>query len=162
MRAISHIVIHCTATPQTATTASIKKYWKEVNRWKSPGYHYLVEPDGTVVQLAQLWEITNGVGGHNSSIINVAYIGGVASTGSATGASTLRHSDSIAGRSDSIAGSDTIAVDNRTAAQKQSLLYLVRELKKQFPGAVVQGHRDFAGVAKDCPSFDAKKEYANL
>lgn len=136
MRNITHIVIHCTATLQTATTESIKRYWKEIKRWKSPGYHYLVEPDGTVVQLAQLWEITNGVGGHNSNIINVAYIGGV--------------------------DAKLKPQDNRTDAQKQSLLYVVRELKKQFPTAIVQGHRDFPGVEKACPGFDAKKEYAKV
>lgn len=141
MRNITHIVIHCTATLQTATTESIKRYWKEIKRWKSPGYHYLVEPDGTVVQLAQLWEITNGVGGHNSNIINLAYVGGVApSTGSGSGKPQ----------------------DNRTEAQKQSLLYLVRELKKKFPTAIVQGHRDFPAVEKACPSFDAKKEYGKV
>jgi len=33
--------------------------------------------------------------------------------------------------------------------------------KKQFPNAIVQGHKDFKGVVKACPSFEAKKEYAS-
>jgi hypothetical protein len=30
-----------------------------------------------------------------------------------------------------------------------------------FPNAVVCGHRDFAGVSKECPSFDAKTWWAS-
>jgi N-acetylmuramoyl-L-alanine amidase len=43
--------------------------------------------------------------------------------------------------------------------QKESLLYLIKQAKKQFPNAIVQGHKDFKGVVKACPSFDAKNEY---
>jgi N-acetylmuramoyl-L-alanine amidase len=34
--------------------------------------------------------------------------------------------------------------------------------KKKYPTAIIQGHRDFSGVNKACPSFDAKKEYASV
>ena len=50
--------------------------------------------------------------------------------------------------------------DTRTEAQKKSLLQLLKMLKKKYPQAKIYGHRDFA--AKACPSFDARKEYANL
>ena len=50
--------------------------------------------------------------------------------------------------------------DTRTPAQKESLLALLRQLRAQFPKAVIHGHRDYA--AKACPSFDATKEYANI
>ena len=50
--------------------------------------------------------------------------------------------------------------DTRTEAQKQSLIALLRQLRAQFPNAVIHGHRDYA--AKACPSFDATKEYAHL
>jgi N-acetylmuramoyl-L-alanine amidase len=136
MRTITHIAVHCTATQQTATIDSIKRYWQNVLGWRSPGYHYVVEPNGNVIQLAQLHQVTNGVAGHNRNLVNVAYIGGV------DGANR--------------------AVDNRTAQQKQALQNLLKHLKNQFPAAVIQGHRDFANVKKDCPSFDAKTEYRNL
>ncbi len=136
MRAITHIAVHCTATGQSATVDSIKKYWQNVLGWRSPGYHFIVEPNGNVVQLAQLHQVTNGVAGRNSTLINVAWIGGVDSANRAT--------------------------DNRTPNQKQSLLNLLKEIKNQFPAAIIQGHRDFAGVKKDCPSFDAKTEYRTL
>ena len=45
-------------------------------------------------------------------------------------------------------------------AQKQALLVLLKQLKEQFPNAVIHGHRDFA--QKACPCFDATNEYAAL
>ena len=50
--------------------------------------------------------------------------------------------------------------DTRTEAQKRALEWLLRRLKREYPGAVVHGHRDFA--RKACPCFDATSEYANL
>ena len=52
------------------------------------------------------------------------------------------------------------AKDTRTEAQKESMLLLLKTLKKLHPEAVIYGHRDFS--SKDCPSFDAKTEYENL
>jgi len=135
MRNITHIVVHCTATPQTTTVASIQRYWRENLKWKSPGYHFLIEANGTVHNLQPINLPSNGVAGHNANSIHVSYIGGV---------------------------NGQRAVDNRTEAQKTALLTILRDLKKQFPNAIIQGHRDFPRVAKACPSFDAKKEYATL
>ena len=135
MRAITHIVVHCTATPQTTTVASIQRYWRDNLKWKSPGYHFLIEANGTVNNLQPITLPSNGVAGHNANSIHVSYIGGV---------------------------NGQKAVDNRTEAQKTALLRILTDLKKQFPNAIIQGHRDFPRVAKACPSFDAKKEYATL
>jgi hypothetical protein len=33
-------------------------------------------------------------------------------------------------------------------------------MKARYPGAKVYSHKDFAN--KDCPCFDATKEYANI
>lgn len=136
MRRITHIVIHCTATAQTATVASIAKYWREVLKWKAPGYHYIIAADGHITQLLDEKLPSNGVAGHNSHIINVCYIGGVDANGK--------------------------PVDNRTMAQKAAMIGTIKEIKTRHPMAVVQGHRDFPGVKKDCPCFDAKSEYARL
>jgi N-acetylmuramoyl-L-alanine amidase len=135
MRTINHLVVHCTATPQTTTVASIQRYWRENLKWKSPGYHFLIEANGTVHNLQPINLPSNGVAGHNANSIHVSYIGGV---------------------------NGQRAVDNRTEAQKTVLLRILTDLKKQFPRAIIQGHRDFPRVAKACPSFDAKKEYATL
>lgn len=49
--------------------------------------------------------------------------------------------------------------DDRTDNQKTNLIYLLRKLKRKYPNAQIQGHRDFPGVAKACPQFDAIEEY---
>ena len=132
MREIKYIAVHCTATPQTATVSSIQSYWRNVLKWKMPGYHFIIKPDGEVVQLLEIEKVSNGVKGFNS----VSYIGGV--------------------------DSQNKPIDNRTPAQKKALLDLLKKLKKQFPKAIIQGHRDFPEVKKACPSFNAKTEYKNL
>ncbi|MCO7318623.1 N-acetylmuramoyl-L-alanine amidase [Riemerella anatipestifer] len=77
MRTIKYIILHCTATPQNTTIESIKRFWREKLGWKNVGYHYIIKPDGEIVQLADLKTITNGVKGRNRNAINAAYIGGV-------------------------------------------------------------------------------------
>ena len=50
--------------------------------------------------------------------------------------------------------------DTRTDQQKESLILLLKTLKKFHPESVVYGHRDFS--SKKCPSFDATKEYKDI
>jgi N-acetylmuramoyl-L-alanine amidase len=126
---IKYLAIHCTATPQTATIQSIRNYWKNVLKWKSVGYHYIIEPNGKVVQLADISLITNGVKGFNSESIHISYIGGV--------------------------DSKNKPIDNRTQEQLKSMIELIKDIKKLFPNIIIQGHRDF-GAKKACPSFDVK------
>ena len=52
--------------------------------------------------------------------------------------------------------------DNRTKQQRTALIDILKKLKAKHPGAIIQGHRDFPGVKKSCPQFDAKSEYKNL
>ncbi|MGV4413868.1 N-acetylmuramoyl-L-alanine amidase [Chryseobacterium sp. T1] len=136
MRTIKYIAVHCTATPQTTSISSISNYWKTSLKWRMPGYHFIVNPDGEIVQLLPIEQVSNGVGGLNSQIINISYIGGIDKNGK--------------------------PIDNRTDAQKKALLAKLKELKKHFPKAIIQGHRDFPNVKKACPSFNAKKEYENI
>lgn len=136
MRKIKYIAVHCTATPQTTSISSISNYWKTNLGWKMPGYHFIIKPDGEVVKLLSVDQVSNGVKGFNSETINIAYIGGVDKNGK--------------------------PIDNRTGAQKAALLNLLELFKTRHPKAVIQGHRDFPNVKKACPSFDAKKEYENL
>ena len=75
-RTITHLVVHCTATPKNTTIASICRYWKDHLKWKSVGYHKIIEANGNIVQLAPDSAITNGVRGHNSTCLHVSYIGG--------------------------------------------------------------------------------------
>lgn len=147
MRTIKYIAVHCTASHQSMTIEGLKQEFKRKG-WVNPGYHYVVSPDGKITQLLDEDKVSNGVKGFNSVSINVAYIGGIDATGK--------------------------PVDNRTPAQKSSLLSLVKLLHRKYPAAVIQGHRDFSpDLNKDgkitpnewmkvCPCFNAKEEYADL
>lgn len=136
MRNIEFIAVHCTATAQDATVSAIQSYWKNNLGWKMPGYHFIVKPCGEIVQLLSIDKVSNGVKGFNSVSINISYIGGV--------------------------DKQNKPKDTRTPEQKEAILCKLRELKKQFPKAKIQGHRDFPNVKKACPSFDAKTEYQSL
>lgn len=130
MRKITHIVLHCTATPQTTTIASIQNYWCKELGWESPGYHYIIRPDGEAVNLLPISQVSNGVAGHNAHSIHISYIGGIDAKGK--------------------------AIDNRTSAQIATQVRLLQKFKAMYPNAEILGHRDFAGVKKECPSFDVR------
>ena len=51
--------------------------------------------------------------------------------------------------------------DTRTEEQKAALVALLRELKKAYPKALIVGHHDLNPM-KECPCFDAAKEYRSL
>lgn len=128
MRGIKYIVLHCTATSQRTTVASILKYWRNFLGWQNPGYHFIIKADGEVVQLHPIEKVANGVRGFNSVAIHIAYMGGV--------------------------DRNQKPLDNRTPEQRFQQMRLVKELKRKFPTAEIKGHRDFPGVIKACPSFD--------
>lgn len=136
MRDIRYIVVHCTATDQTAKVDAIKRYWKDILKWSRPGYHYIINANGIVEQLQNEDLPSNGVSGFNSMSVNISYIGGIDRDGK--------------------------LVDNRTEQQKRSLLSILKVLKAKYPKAEIRGHRDFPNVAKACPCFDAKKEYRDI
>ena len=133
-RDVKYLVLHCTATQPEASIASIQNYWKNNLGWKNPGYHYIIDRFGNVVNLLPIELVSNGVQGYNSQTINISYVGGIDKSGKPK--------------------------DTRTEAQKQSILKLLKGLRVKFPKAKIQGHRDFPNVKKACPSFDAKKEYS--
>ena len=147
MRTIKYIAVHCTASSQTMTIDGLRQEFKRKG-WVTPGYHYVVSPDGKVTQMLPEDKVSNGVKGYNSITVNVAYIGGIDRSGK--------------------------PIDNRTLEQKTSLLTLLKALHKKYPTAIIQGHRDFSPDLnhdgkitpnewiKVCPCFNAKDEYSNL
>ena len=147
MREIKYIAVHCTASSQHTTINELQQEFRRKG-WKNPGYHYVVAADGAITQLLDNEKVSNGVKGFNSVSVNVAYIGGIDTTGK--------------------------PIDNRTDEQKASLRSLLKLLHKTYPTAVIQGHRDFSPdlnhdgritsneYIKACPCFDAKTEYANI
>ena len=145
MRQIKYIAVHGSAGSQRNTAADIVAYHTRPKSrgglgWSRPGYHYIIEADGAVVPVWDIAKSSNGVGPQfNPVTINVCWIGGVDTSTKAL-----------------------TPVDNRTHAQRAALRSLLTRLKKQFPDAVIRGHRDFHGVRKACPCFDAINEYADL
>ena len=136
-RVITDIVVHCTATVEGKdfTADDIRKMHK-AQGWSDIGYHYVVRIDGTVENGRDVNLIGSHVAGHNSHSIGVVYVGGL--------------------------DKNKKAKDTRTEEQKASLLSLLMDLRKLYPNAKISGHRDFPGVAKACPCFDATHEYKNL
>lgn len=129
-RPVNNIVVHCTGTKASASVESIRSYHKNSLGWKNPGYHFIIKANGEIVQLLDIEKIANGVKGHNSDAIHIAYIGGISKTGR--------------------------SVDTRTPAQIESLFNLIIEFAVRYPKAKILGHRDFKGVSKTCPNFDVK------
>lgn len=137
-RSIKYIAIHCTATQPNATVAAIQRYWKDSLGWASPGYHLLIETNGTIHRLLPFDSVANGVRGFNNHSVHISYIGGITKEGK--------------------------PVDNRTAAQKSAILLCIKEVidwsENKCP--IIQGHRDFPNQNKACPCFDAKAEYRGI
>lgn len=154
-KGIKYIAIHCSAG--FGKLASIQAFWKSKG-WSSPGYHRLIDVDGTTHNLHPFASTSNGVLGFNEQTINVCYIGGVENIG--TEKSPIWK-----------------AKDTRTEAQKAAIKICIKEAQhwleqnKNTNKIIIQGHRDFSpdlnknGIIesweriKECPSFDAKKEY---
>lgn len=138
MRQIKYLVVHCSATPENKSfTATDIDRWHKQRGFKKIGYHYVVLLDGTIQTGREESEIGAHVSGYNSYSIGICYIGGMDAA-------------------------NKKPKDTRTEAQKDSLVKLLKELKKKYPTAKILGHRDFPKVAKACPSFDAKSEYQSL
>ncbi len=149
-RRVNKIVVHCTATRegQAVSVAEITR-WHKAQGWSTIGYHHVVYLDGVANRGRPEAQAGSHVKDHNSDSIGVVYVGGVAANGQTP-------------------------KDTRTAAQKDGLVKLLKELAHRYPGAIICGHRDLSpdkdrdGVVephewlKACPSFDAPAEYRQL
>ena len=135
-REITKIIIHCSDTRegQEITAADID-WWHRERGWSGIGYHYVVKLDGVIEYGRPVSKIGAHVKGHNSKSIGICYIGGK--------------------------DKDFKEIkDTRTEEQKFILYHLLITLKRLHPKAVIHGHRDFS--TKECPSFDATKEYEKI
>jgi N-acetylmuramoyl-L-alanine amidase len=101
-RNIKYIVVHCTATQPDAKIEAIQRYWKENLGWHNNGYHYIIERNGTVVNITHEALIANGVAGYNTASIHLSYIGGV--------------------------DKNNVPLDNRTDAQKEAMFNLILKI----------------------------------
>lgn len=155
-RKITDIVVHCSATkPGTIVNVGVIDEWHKARGFSKQkqsghycGYHFVILENGEIQAGRTLNEIGAHVIGQNSRSIGVCYAGGL--------------------------NTDGKGADTRTNAQKESLLFLLMQLVIKFPHAVIKGHRDYSpdkngnGIIeswewmKECPCFDATKEYSNL
>ena len=135
MRKINKIIIHCSATPEgiDISAATIDK-WHRDRGWSGIGYHYVVSLNGNIEYGRPIDKQGAHVKNHNKGSIGICYIGGLD-----------EHLD---------------PKDTRTIEQKESLLDLIKTLKRLNPEATVHGHNEFA--AKACPCLDVEEEYCNL
>lgn len=140
-RSIKFIVVHC-----TATLAGADFKVKDIDMWHKQrgfamiGYHYVVNIDGSVDLGRPETQAGAHVKGHNHDSIGVVYVGGL----------------------DTTKEGKIVPTDTRTKAQKEALVKLLTSLKKKYPDAIILGHRDFPGVKKACPCFNAKEEYNGI
>ena len=137
MRIISLIIIHCSAVrPWEQSSVSDIDRWHRDKGWKNGcGYHYVVRRDGSIETGRPLEMIGAHCVNHNRHSIGICYEGGLDVTGQPT--------------------------DTRTPQQKVALRDLLRQLRQQFPMALIVGHNVFNPM-KACPCFDAAAEYKDL
>lgn len=136
MREITHIVMHCTATPATADigVAEVDR-WHRERGWSGVGYHFIIRRNGTVERGRPIERKGAHVGGFNAKSIGVSLAGGVASNGQTP-------------------------QDNFTDAQMVAARDLVLDLmaNHHVPVENVMGHKEVIqqithGSPKACPVF---------
>ena len=138
MRVITLIVVHCSAVKpdQTSSVAQIDRYHRKARHYKlGVGYHYVIRRDGTIEPGRPEWMVGAHCLNHNRYSIGICYEGGLDARGQPE--------------------------DTRTLEQKLAMLHLLEVLHRRYPKALIVGHRDLSHD-RDCPCFDAVKEYADL
>lgn len=127
------IAIHCSATGNQDFGAADIDKWHRKQGWACIGYHYVIRRSGAIEPGRDEAVVGAHVADFNSNSIGICMVGGVD------------------------ANEPSKAKNNFTEAQFESLKNLLTDLKKRYPKAVIQGHRDFPNVKKACPSFDVKE-----
>ena len=138
MRTINLIVIHCSATREDK---DFTEYDLDVchrrRGFNGAGYHFYIRKNGDIKSTRPIEKIGAHAKGFNRESIGICYEGGLNERG--------------------------CPADTRTYAQKCSLLDLLRQLKTDYPTALILGHYQLSrSVRKSCPCFDAKEEYGEV
>ena len=133
-RAISRLVVHCSATRPSMDVGAkeIREWHVEGNGWKDIGYHFVIRRNGSIELGRPIEEAGSHAKGYNSDSIGVCLIGGV---------------DQEDYR---------IAENNFTEKQFQSLIEIIVKTRKAIPHIMVMGHKDL-DPKKACPSFDVRE-----
>lgn len=126
-----YIAIHCSASfPNPATDAKTIDRWHRQRGFLMIGYHFVIKTDGVIEHGRPNDTIGAHVENFNARSIGICLVGGVDAANK--------------------------PANNFSSAQFKALAGLLKELRQEYPNAVIQGHRDFPKVAKACPSFDVK------
>jgi N-acetylmuramoyl-L-alanine amidase len=135
-RSINEIICHCSATVEGKdfTVDDIRKWHVKDRGWSDIGYHFVVYRDGSIHKGRDIDKVGAHTTGHNTHSIGVCYVGGL--------------------------DKNLKPKDTRTQAQKDALLKLMKQLKKDYPKATIHGHYEYANKA--CPCFKPKEEYKNI
>ena len=131
------VVIHCSAVrpDQMSSVAQIDSWHRERGFKFGVGYHYVIRRNGSIEAGRPEWMVGAHCVNHNKYSIGVCYEGGYDARGQ--------------------------PADTRTAEQKATMRRLLEELHQRYPRAVIVGHRDLSHD-RDCPCFDAAREYFDL
>jgi len=133
-----YVVLHCAATRAIMDigAAEIRQWHTNPrprgNGWSDIGYHYVIRRNGKIETGRAVTAVGAHVANHNHNSIGICLVGGLAN------AAPYRPEN------------------NFTQAQWASLRKLLTSLSKTYTFTVL-GHRDFPGVPKACPCFDARK-----
>jgi N-acetylmuramoyl-L-alanine amidase len=141
---VQYIVQHYSATPiESDFTAADIDRMHRARSFREIGYHYFIRKNGMVETGRDMsqpgkFEVGAHCRGSNSNSIGICVEGGV------TRAAT------------------NVGVDNRTPAQIDAQIKLIRELLVRFPNAEVVGHKDMPEAATQCPGYDAAAWWAGV
>ena len=154
MRKIDLIVLHCTDTKPRQDYTIERLCNDHANRGFGtyPGYHFFVKRDGSLYYCRPLALKGCHVTGYNSRSIGICTEGGHRQD-----APFAKEPQYAAYK----ASGRSLYEDNRTAEQLVVLHEVLTTLLEMFPQARIVGHHDL-NPAKQCPCYDAAKEYAYL
>lgn len=134
-RRVDQIIIHYTATPEGEEFSNEQIRHSHLTRGFSDiGYHYVIGLNGEIRPGRSEAIAGAHCTGHNTRSVGVCYVGGCPPR--------------------TTPNWKNIGKDTRTPAQEATLVKLVKELLRRYPGATVHGHNEFAN--KPCPGFKVK------
>ena len=137
MKEVRYIVVHCSATlPWQDWTVQDVDNCHRRKGWAMCGYHWIIRQNGEIQEGRPEKFAGAHVNHYNEHAIGVCYIGGL---------------DEL--------GRDA---DTRTPEQKAALWHLLKELKQDYPQAMILGHKDFPGVSKSCPCYNVMEEVSDM
>lgn len=137
-REIKMIVIHCSATRCNVPFTPAQLEAAHVARgFRGTGYHFYITRDGAIHHTRPIEQTGAHAKGFNLHSIGICYEGGLSPDGK--------------------------PMDTRTTFQQMALLDILGILKKVYPQAGIKGHYQLsADIHKECPCFDAEREYERL